>query len=158
MCAIVDNNVANEVFGGDPPEAGRRFRHWLGGGNGRLVVGGRLLEELGGNRGFREWFQQNELSGRLLQVKDEEVDQQERIIRQANLCISDDEHVVALAVASGARLLYTNDDLLKDDFKNREVVPGPPGKIYTTRDRKDFRPAHRKLLGMRNLCRAPEHG
>ena len=73
MCAIVDNNVVNEVFGGDPPEAGKQFRRWLGSRNGRLVVGGRLLEEL-------------------------------------------------------------------------------------TRDRKDFRPAHKKLLGMRNLCRAPGHG
>ena len=158
MCAIVDNNVANEVFGGDPPEAGRRFRRWLGSGNGRLVVGGWLLAELKGNGDFREWFQQNELSGRLLQVKDEKVARQERRIKQTNLCTSNDEHVVALAIASGARLLYTNDDLLMADFRNRDIVPGPPGKIYTTRDRKDFRSAHRKLLGMRNLCRAPEHG
>ena len=40
-----------------------------------------------------------------------------------------------------------------DDFRNRNIVPGLPGKIYTTSDRKDFRPAHRRLLGMRNLCR-----
>ena len=158
MCAIVDNNVVNEVFGGDPPEAGRRFRRWLGSRNGRLVVGGRLLEELRGNRGFREWFQQNELSGRLVQISGEEVDRRERGIRQPNLCASNDEHVLALAIASGVRLLYTNDDLLMDDFRNRNIVPGPMGRIYTTRDRKDFRPAHRKLLGMRNLCRAPEHG
>ena len=158
MCAIVDNNVVNEVFGGDPLEAGRRFRRWLGSRKGRLVVGGRLLEELRGNRGFREWFQQNELSGRLVQISGEEVDRRERGIRQTNLCASNDEHVLALAIASGARLLYTNDDLLMDDFRNRNIVPGPMGRIYTTRDRKDFRPAHRKLLGMRNLCRAPEHG
>ena len=158
MCAIVDSNVANEVFGGDPPEAGRRFRHWLGSGNGRLVVGGRLLAELKGNGDFREWFQQNDLSGRLLQVKDEKVARQEQRIKQTNLCTSNDEHVVALAIASGARLLYTNDNLLMDDFRNGSIVPGPPGKIYTTRDRKDFRPTHRKLLGMRNLCRAPGQG
>ena len=158
MCAIVDNNVANEVFGGGPPEAGRRFRHWLGGRNGRLVVGGRLLAELKGNRGFREWFQQNELSGRLLQVKDEEVARQESNVKRTGLCMSDDEHVVALAIASGARLLYTNDNLLMDDFRNQQIVSGTRGRIYTTREHKDFRPAHRKLLGMKNLCRAPERG
>ena len=65
---------------------------------------------------------------------------------------------MALAAASGARLLYTNDALLMDDFRDRNIVPGPQGRIYTTKDRKDFRPAHKKLLGMRNLCRAPGHG
>ena len=68
---------------------------------------------------------------------------------------SNDAHVLALA-ASGARLLYTNDNLLMDDFRNPNIVPGPRGRIYTTKDRKDFRPAHKKLLGMRNLCRASE--
>lgn len=121
-------------------------------------MGGRLLAELKENGGFREWFQQNELSGRLLQVRDEEVTRQERRIRRTSLCTSDDEHVVALATASGARLLYTNDTLLMNDFRNRNIVPGPPGKIYTTRDRKDFRPAQKKLLRMKNVCRAPERG
>ena len=88
MCGIVDNNVANEVFGGDPPEPGKRFRRWLGEGNGRLAVGGQLLAELKENSRFREWFQQNELSGRLLQVRDEEVTRQERRIRRTSLCTS----------------------------------------------------------------------
>ena len=154
MCAIVDNNVANEVFGRKAPEAGRHFRRWLGSRNGRLVVGGRLLEELRGSSEFREWFQQNELSGRLLQVNAEEVGREEEGIKRSKLQTSDDEHVLALAVASGARLLYTNDSLLMDDFRNRNIISGTPGKIYTTKDRKDFRPTHKKLLGMKNLCRA----
>lgn len=158
MCAIVDNNAANEVFGRSPPEAGRHFRRWLGSRNGRLVVGGRLLEELKGSSEFREWFQQNELSGRLLQVSVEEVGRQEERIKRSRLRTSDDEHVLALAIASGARLLYTNDNLLMNDFRNPNIVPGPRGRIYTTKDRKDFRPAHRKLLGMKNLCRAPGQG
>ena len=158
MCAIVDNNVASEVFGRNPPEAGRHFRRWLSGRNGRLVVGGRLLEELRGSSDFREWFQRNELSGRLLQVSAEEVGRQEERITRSKLQTSDDEHVLALAVVSGARLLYTNDNLLMDDFRNRDIISGPPGKIYTTRDRKDYRPAHRKLLGMKNLCRASGQG
>ena len=158
MCAIVANNVANEVFGSDPPEAGKRFRHWLGGRNGCLAVGGRLLEELKGNSGFREWFQENELSGRLLQVSGAEVERWEQRLKRTSLCTSDDEHVLALAITSGARLLFTNDALLTDDFRNRNIVPGPRGRIYTTRDRKDFRPTHKKLLGTRNLCRAADHG
>lgn len=152
MCAIVDNNVANEVFGSRPPEAGKRFRHWLSDRNGRLVVGGKLLEELKGNGGFREWFQENGLSGRLRQVKRSQVEAEERRIRKVNLCQSDDEHVVALALVSGARLLYTNDAALIKDFKNRQIVANPNGKIYTTARSNKFTSTHRKLLALRNLC------
>lgn len=153
MCAIVDNNVVTEVFGNRPPEAGKKFRQWLGNRNGRLVVGGKLLEELKGNSGFREWFQQNQLSGRLRQVKRSKVEAEEQRIRWENLCQSDDEHVVALAVVSGARLLYTNDADLIKDFKNRQIVANPNGKIYTTANANRFTSTHRRLLAMRNLCR-----
>lgn len=91
-------------------------------------------------------------------MPDEDVDARTDELRRKDVCVSDDEHVLALAITSGARLLYTNDNLLMDDFRNRDIIPGPPGKIYTTRDRKDYRPAHRKLLGMKNLCRAPGQG
>ena len=153
MCAIVDNNVANEVFGSRPPEAGKRFRRWLDDRKGRLVVGGKLLRELSGNSGFREWFQQNELSGRLRQVKSSQVKTQEQKIREASLCQSDDEHVVALALVSGARLLYTNDAALIKDFKNRQIVANPSGKIYTMVKANRFTSTHRRLLALRNLCR-----
>lgn len=153
MCAIVDNNVASEVFGNRPPEAGKRFRHWLGNRNGRLVVGGKLLEELKGSSGFREWFQQNQLTGRVRQVQRSQVDAEEQRIKQENLCQSDDEHVVALAVVSGARLLYTNDDALIKDFKNSRIVANLDGKVYTTANAKKFTHPHRKLLALRNLCR-----
>ena len=91
-------------------------------------------------------------------MADGDVEARTEELRQREICRSDDEHVLALAIASGARLLYTNDTLLMNDFRNRNIVPGSPGKIYTTRDRKDFRPAQRKLLRMKDLCRAPEHG
>ena len=154
MCAIVDNNVASEVFGRNPPAAGKHFRRWLGGRNGRLAVGGRLLEELRGNSDFREWFQQNELSGQLLQVSAEEVDQQERRIKRTGLCASDDEHVLALALVSGARLIYTNDAALIADFKNRGIVANPRGKVYSTVENNEVTSAHRRLLADRTLCRA----
>ena len=152
MCAIVDNNVASEVFGNRPPEAGKRFRNWLGNRNGRLVVGGKLLEELKGNSGFREWFQQNQLSGRLRQVQRSQVDAEEQRVRLENLCQSDDEHVLALALVSGARLLYTNDAALIKDFKNPQIVANLDGKVYTTAQAKKLTSTHRKLLGLRDLC------
>ncbi len=46
MCAIVDANVANEVFGPCKSEAGKKFYDWINAATGRLVVGGKLLAEL----------------------------------------------------------------------------------------------------------------
>ena len=46
MCAIVDANVVSEVFGSNLSPAGEKFFDWLNKGSGRLVVGGKLLEEL----------------------------------------------------------------------------------------------------------------
>ena len=42
MCAIVDANVAYEVFGSDRPPAGKRFFDWQSSPRGQLVVGGKL--------------------------------------------------------------------------------------------------------------------
>ena len=100
MCAIVDANVAYEVFGNERPPAGKRF------------------------------------------LRD-------------GVCKSNDLHVLALALVSGARLLYTNDTALIDDFGNREIVTRPRGKIYTTAQNADVTDAHRRLLGARDLCRMP---
>ena len=158
MCGIVDANVANEVFGEGCSPAGGRFFDWLASPRGQLVVGGALRRELSRDHRFVRWLGSAIRYGRARTITDEAVEERADDLRRRDICKSNDEHVLALAIASGARLLYTNDNLLMDDFRNRNIIPGPPGKIYTTRDRKDFRPAHRKLLGMRNLCRAPEHG
>ena len=158
MCGIVDANVANEVFGEDCSPAGGRFFDWLASPRGQLVVGGEFRRELSRDHRFVRWLGGAIRYGRVRTIPDEAVEERADDLRRRGVCKSNDEHVLALAITSGARLLYTNDDLLMDDFRNRNIVPGPTGRIYTTRDRKDCRPAHRKLLGMRNLCRASEHG
>ena len=65
-------------------------------------------------------------------------------------------HVLALALVSGARLLYTNDAALIDDFGNPEIVARPRGKIYTTARNANVTDAHRRLLAARDLCRVPQ--
>lgn len=44
---------------------------------------------------------------------------------------SNDPHILALARASGARLLYTADKDLIADFKNPRIVSRPRGKVYS---------------------------
>ena len=157
MCAIVDANVAFEVFGRKRTPAGMRFQDWLDGGQGQLVVGGRVLDELVRNRNFERWLlEARRLSGRVRQVGSARIRQREDDLVRSGLLRSDDEHVVALALESGARLLYTNDNALMKDFKNPKIVARPHGKIYTTKESNgEITAAHKRLLAARDLCRAP---
>ena len=61
---------------------------------------------------------------------DEEVEDRANELRRRKACTSDDTHVLALALVSGARLLYPNDAALIKDFKNRRIVANPGGKVY----------------------------
>ena len=151
MCAIVDANVAPEVFGHDRPAAGSEFFKWINREGGRLVAGGRLLEELE-RTVAREWVRQAMIAGRIRAEDNSEVDARAAELRDS--CISDDPHVIALAQVSGARLLYSNDQDLHRDFRNKRLIDGPRGSVYSTRDDKGFRDRHRRLLRRKNLCRS----
>lgn len=172
MCAILDNDVKHQVFisndrlnsqNDSRPEAGREFFRWIDSGRGSLVVGGKLLWELAKTHSFREWMKAHLLSGsgRVRHVKDQEINDKTQTLKKAGSCQSDDEHVIALAQISGARLLYSNDMALGNDFRNKSLIDNPSGKVYTTRNDKSgrlrydntkFRHSHRELL-KRNLCK-----
>ena len=152
MCAILDANVAGEVFGTERPPAGTAFFKWINSGRGRLIVGGTLLRELDRNRRFREWHQQAALAGRVQRLRDDAVDDRMRQLRDARACRSNDEHVVALALVGGARLLYSNDRDLQLDFKDKNLIDAPRGRVYSTRGRGELTRQHRSLLANRNLC------
>ena len=89
-------------------------------------------------------------------MADEVVDDHATGLVGKEVCKSNDPHVLALALVSGARLLYTNDAALIDDFGNPEIVAKPRGKVYTTARNADVTNAHRRLLAARDLCRAPQ--
>ena len=152
MCAIVDANVAPEVFGYSPQPTGEKFYEWLNQGTGRLVAGGKLLEELeSGSEGFRKWASVAVGAGKLRIVNKDEVDTKTGHIQSQGTCKSDDPHVIALAQVSGARLLYSNDRDLQSDFRNKQLIDAPRGKVYSTLKHKSFQPSHGKLLRA-NLC------
>lgn len=155
MCAIVDANVTFEVFGKKQTEAGKKFRDWLDGERGKLVVGGRNLTELARNGNFRRWFQEaRRLTGRVQQIGRARIEAQEKDLRRRGLHKSNDEHVLALALVSGARLLYSDDGDLNDDFSNPGIIFAPGGRVYTTPESESgsFTPRHRELLETKNLC------
>ena len=156
MCAILDNSARDEVFGDTPTERGLVFHEWLDKGRGRLVIGGtKLRHELAGSSGqqpgsanFRKWLPAAIRLGRVSQWDDQEVDNVATALAEQGVCQSDDPHVVALARASGARLLYTVDRALQQDFTNPIIIANPRGKIYPTARYRDFLNNRRN----RNLC------
>ncbi len=153
MCAIVDNNVRHEVFGTHDTQtpAGKLFLDWLDSGRGVLVVGGHLRRELGEYRRFQLWLETAVQFGRARQIDDEQVDREtDEMISQG--IRSNDPHILALARISGARLLFTNDRDLQQDFGDSAIVQGTRGRIYTTVERSDVRRTHRQLLRRTDLC------
>lgn len=142
MCAILDTNAAHEVFGSNakpPTEAGEEFFQWLNRGKGNLVVGGKLKQELyGGVPKFCAWANQAILAGQLVNIDDDRVNNKTDEIRKCDILQSDDPHIIALAQVSGARLLFSNDQKLHEDFRNSDIISNPRGKVYsaTTTDRR----------------------
>ena len=151
MCAIVDANVAGEVFGSNQTQAGAEFLKWLVSGRGRLIAAGKLVDELD-KTPTREWIRQAKLSGKLQSMDDADVNA--KAVQLQNSCSSDDPHVIALAQMSGARLLYSNDSTLHQDFRSKSLIDAPRGRVYSTLEDPTFRDRRRRLLANRNLCRS----
>ena len=146
MCAIVDANVRDQVFGDAQSPAGKHFLDWLTPERGgRLIVGGKLLEELSGLQKFLPWLRVSVKLGVAKIVPDDRVNSATTDLENRGVCKSIDAHVVALAMIGGARLLFTNDRFLQGDFKQNIQN----GKIYTTRLGETVTSTHRRLLRQR---------
>jgi len=118
MCAIVDANVAHEVFGSVRPPAGKGFFDALNSGRINMVVGGKLTAELERYPKYKTWSKTAERRGILRSVNKAKVLASGKKFRNNPSRKSDDPHILALAKVSGARLLYSNDKTLHKDFKN----------------------------------------
>lgn len=137
VCIIIDANVADAVC--SCTDDAKPVVDWLTTGNGKLVYGGKNAEELmklsDVQRFIRSLFQ----AGRAVSVDGETLAQAERRINAKRVCRSNDCHVIALAVVSGARLLYSHDKALHADFKNEKLISNPRGSVYQKK-------SHAKLL------------
>ena len=139
MCAIVDADIVYQLVGPKQTEPGRRFPQWLEGGRGELVVGGKNTRELTRNKNFQRWFLEGRRLGRRVRlIRESTIKEAEK--RLSGRIRSNDQHVLALALVSGARLLFTDDGRLTSDFVNTDVISGPAGQVYTTRG--DLQPVY----------------
>ena len=157
MCAIIDNNVRDELVKQHPSPVGKHFRDVVSGSNRRLnlVVGGKLLGELSGSQRVKRWIIDGIRSGYVVRIDDNKVDKATKAI--ASGCRSDDPHVIALAKVSGARLLFTRDHDLMADFGDKKLLGGRIlGRIYTDASgRTTLGRHHKELLKRPDLCAAP---
>ena len=154
MCAIVDANVAHEVFGSNPQPAGAKFFEWINKGTRRLVAGGRQLEELEASSSeFKQWAVEAVVAGKMRIVNKDTLYIRTEQVQSQGACNSDDPHIIALAQVSGSRLLYSNDRDLQRDFRKKGLIDNPRGKVYSTLKTKNFTSTHRRLLQQKDLCK-----
>jgi hypothetical protein len=133
MCIIVDANAARDLSA--PTDDGKPVLQWLLKGRGALIVGGQLKRELG-RGGLRQTLVVLGQAGRLHQLDDDKV--QSVATKIKNDCCSNDCHVVAIAIVSRCRLIFTKDQNLHKDMKNKDIL-NPVASIYQSK-------AHKHLL------------
>ncbi len=129
MCAICDANVAHEVFNlKKQPPSGKIFFDWITPKR-PLIIGGKLTKELFNKDDLKRWASVAINDGSLLKKENENINKAINNLKKEKLK-SNDPHIIALAKVSGARLLYSEDGPLIEDFTNKELINNPRGKIY----------------------------
>ena len=133
MCIIVDANKLGGFLAELPQEEAAPIRRWLDRrtGAGILVysTGGKFADELGYNA--KRKLADYSRAGKARFVPENRFAKDEAELKASGELRSDDPHVLALARASGARLLYTGDNKLIADFGNRRIIQKPRGKVYS---------------------------
>ena len=138
MPTIIDVHIAPlALFKGDPQF--RPISDGIEDGTIRVVYGGRLTREYNKIQEVMRRIATLDRAGRALLV--DGVDAQEEVLTNSNACVSDDQHIIALAQLSGARLLCSFDQLLHSDFTNKKLLDKPRGKVYQDT-------SHAKLIGV----------
>lgn len=145
MCLIVDANVAVQFFCTDDARI-RDLKSAVIDGGCCVVYGGKLREEYERIEKARRMVLALDRAGRARAIDDGAVYARSADLESSGELVSDDPHVVALAQVSGARLLYSLDVALHNDFTNRDFLANPRGKVY------QGGPGHRHLI--EDLCKS----
>lgn len=138
MCIIVDTDRLG-IFLSDPiAEDAVPIHEWLKKGAGKLVysTSGKFSAEVRGpsKRRLAEHYR----AGRATAIPEREFHSDEQQLRKNSAVRSNDSHVLALAKYSGARILYTGDGKLMQDFKDKRLIDEPRGKIYSGKQNADL--------------------
>ena len=139
MCMIIDANRLNVFLSHQNNDDVKPIYSWLNNGSGKIVYSteGKFREEV--KETARRALVELVRSGKARFVSGKQLkSEQERLIKDSDYK-SNDTHVLALALVSGARLLYTEDQALRSDFRKgkwrngRFIIRSPRGKLYSSR-------------------------
>ncbi len=128
FCAIVDANSMSEVVR-ETHEATQILVKFLRQGRGTLHMGGKLREELEVSPRHKRWIGAGIARGWIKNIDNGEVERRTHDMKANRTLRSDDPHIIALAQVGGARLLVSRDVALGKDFKDREFLDNPRGKL-----------------------------
>ena len=145
MCLIIDADVAADLH--PPSDDAKPVIDSIQQRKIFLVIGGKNTNELSLNRKVRQWLRELIRANVARIIPKSDIEREERILSELGRCQSNDVHILALARASGARLLFSRDNALGQDFKNKTFVNGPRGSVYKQR-------SHTHLLRSA-VCRQP---
>ena len=131
MCMIVDANRLSIFLATPEHEDAAPVHRWLRRGSGNLVysTGGKFDSEI--YRRAKVRLGSYAQAGRARFVPESNFREEIERLSETGVLRSDDAHVLALAKVSGARLLFTADSALQEDFKNGQIIKRPRGKIYS---------------------------
>lgn len=142
MCLIIDINVAkNVLIDSSDPDFGEVHRRLFAprGRSLKIVYGGYLLEEYKRSNSLLRQIRILDQAGRAEAIDDAAVYEETARLKASGDCCSDDQHIVALARCSRARVLCSHDQNLHSDFTNPNLIPQPRGRVFQ-------RPSHLHLL------------
>lgn len=130
MCIIIDNDIVSGVLGEsiDPDYCDiidilLRPTSKL-----RIVYGGKLLDEYNSHY-ILDTLQVLDEAGKTNPIDRSLLETEISRLETRGACQSNDQHIIALAILSHARILCSNDKELMRDFTDRTLLR-PKGKIY----------------------------
>jgi hypothetical protein len=129
MCLIIDVNTLHKVFP-TPTADYEPVAKAVADGKAKIFYGGELAREYMAMERFRRYLRMLDQKGSAQIFPVAEVDAKAEELEERDCCRSDDPHVLALALVSGARLLCSEDNDLCDDFKDSHIIAKPRGKIF----------------------------
>lgn len=137
MCMIIDTNRLGVFLSHQNNEDVKPIYSWLNSRGGKIIYSteGEFEKEV--KEPARRALVELVRSGKARFVSGKQLKpERERLIRDSDYK-SNDIHVLALALVSGARLLYTRDQALRDDFRKgkwrngRFIIGNPRGRLYS---------------------------
>ncbi len=149
MAVVIDANCGHKVVrDADYIE----IREWFLNDKAKIAISEDLFKELY-KKSFKPFYDEMKKLQRVRVLDGEEENRVDEAIPTILPIIqSDDPHILAMMIVGDFRLIVTEDNDLREDVKNKEIINGPRGKIYSEGTSKKRRGQARKLLEKLGSC------